>query len=80
MKISGIQMTLRVTRQHNSTIQRVTTVSISDSDIDIDDNEPCDIEFHPFEDIVEEMDLLNTEFEDLVLLYGPKQVMITVVL
>lgn len=37
MQISGIQMTLGVTQQHNSTIQKVTTVSISDSDIDIDD-------------------------------------------
>ncbi len=43
MQISGIQMTLGVTQQHNSTIRKVTTVSISDSDIDIDDNEPCDI-------------------------------------
>jgi hypothetical protein len=37
MQISGIQMTLGVTQQHNSTVRKVTTVSISDFDIDTDD-------------------------------------------
>ncbi len=72
---NGSNPSIKIPYQHNSIIRKGVDDHVSNSDIDTNNNEHSDEGFHQVEHIGDESEFWGTEFEDLVLLKGPQQIL-----
>jgi hypothetical protein len=75
MQITTNPISLKTLQQHELMTTKVANIYVSDSNIEIDDDKQNDAKFVQIEKVIEEEDIWSSEFENFILLKGPKQIL-----
>jgi hypothetical protein len=75
MQIATNPISLKTLQQHELMRTKVANIYVSDSNIEIDDDKQKHAKFVQIGEVIEEEDIWSFEFEDFILLKGPKQIL-----